>query len=65
MKGRSGCTARYGKDLRDKLDEVAEQRHAKYTCPTCNRSKLVRSSKGIWQCNKCNLLIAGNTYSPW
>lgn len=61
--GRFGV--RYGGRLRFKVSEIEKKQKKKYECPSCKKTKLARSAKGIWQCKKCNYKMAGKAYEPW
>jgi large subunit ribosomal protein L37Ae len=58
--GRFG--ARYGKKVRNKLAEVETKQRVKQKCPFCGKSGVKRTSKGIWQCDKCGKRFASDVY---
>jgi large subunit ribosomal protein L37Ae len=58
--GRFG--ARYGKKVRNKLADVESKQRIKQKCPFCNKFGAKRTSKGIWQCNKCGKRFASDVY---
>ncbi len=58
--GRFG--ARYGKKVRSLLSEVETKQRLKQKCPYCSKPGVKRTSKGIWQCNKCGKRFASDVY---
>ncbi len=61
--GRYGV--RYGLKIRKQLVEIEKVQKAKHKCPFCSKvGKIKRTSKGIWECGKCNTKFAAKTYSP-
>lgn len=58
--GRYG--SRYGKKVRDKLVKVETNQRVKQTCPFCKKTGVKRTSKGIWECSKCDKRFASDTY---
>ncbi len=60
--GRFG--ARYGKKVREKIAEIEKLQKQKHLCPRCGEKKVIRISKGIWKCKKCNVKFAGLAYYP-
>lgn len=55
--------SRYGRTVRFRLSKIEELQRKKYKCPSCNREKVKRVSKGIWQCRKCGNKFAGKAYT--
>jgi large subunit ribosomal protein L37Ae len=58
--GRLG--ARYGAKNRKLVAEIEAKQRTVYTCPSCSRKGIRRSSAGIWQCEKCGSKFAGGAY---
>jgi len=58
--GRFG--ARYGRSTKTKLVKVEEKQRKKQECPFCKKPGVKRTSKGIWECSKCNKKFASNTF---
>ena len=54
---------RYGRRNRDKVAIIEQGHRGRHKCPFCNYEQLVRLSKGIWQCKKCNVKFAGKAYT--
>ena len=49
--GRFGT--RYGVSIRKRMREVEDGMVGFHACPRCQRLKVKRLSKGIWECRKC------------
>lgn len=58
--GRYG--ARYGSYVRGKTAVLEAKQRTKQVCIFCNKPKLERLSKGIWQCEHCGKKFASHTY---
>jgi len=56
--GRFG--AGYGK-IKERLVEVEKIQRKKQECPFC-KGTAKRQASGIWKCNKCKKVFAGNAY---
>jgi large subunit ribosomal protein L37Ae len=37
--------------------------HATYNCTFCGRDSVKRTAAGIWNCKKCNVVVAGGAYT--
>lgn len=57
--GRFGV--RYGQSVKRRIAEIEAKQHRKQSCIFCN-GKCKRSSKGIWNCQKCGKKFAGHAY---
>ncbi len=55
--------ARYGKKVRENFTKVDSKQRQKQICPFCKKPGVKRTSKGIWNCKKCNKRFASDTYS--
>jgi large subunit ribosomal protein L37Ae len=54
---------RYGPRNKEKLATLENEHRGKHKCPFCSYVKVKRvSSKGIWQCEKCNAKFTGRAY---
>jgi large subunit ribosomal protein L37Ae len=54
---------RYGPKNKEKVAAIENEHRGRHKCPFCNYVKVKRlSSKGIWQCEKCNAKFAGKAY---
>jgi large subunit ribosomal protein L37Ae len=58
--GRFG--ARYGRRVKTELVEIEKKQRVKQKCPFCDKKRIKRLSKGIWQCKKCGKKVASHTY---
>jgi len=58
--GRFGV--RYGIKPRRMLSAIEEKQRKKQVCPFCKKPKLVRLSKGIWNCKRCSKKFASDTF---
>jgi len=54
---------RYGPRNKEKVSILEQQHRGKHKCPFCNYEKVIRLSRGIWQCEKCNIKFAGKAYT--
>jgi large subunit ribosomal protein L37Ae len=54
---------RYGRKNREKVAALEKGHRGKHKCPFCNYIKVVRLSKGIWHCTKCDEKFAGKAYT--
>jgi len=57
--GRYGT--RYGRSVRVKIAEIETLQRKKQKCLFCS-GVAKRTSKGIWQCKKCNKKFASHAY---
>ena len=55
--------ARYGRQLRLKVNNVEKQYKGKNECPYCKKIGTKRQAVGIWFCTKCNTKFSGKAYS--
>jgi len=60
--GRFGV--RYGKKIREKVEEIEKVQKGLHVCPRCGMKKLKRIGAGIWKCKKCGVKVAGPAYHP-
>ena len=58
--GRFGV--RYGKTIRERFNAVESKRKQKQKCPLCNKLKVKRKAKGIYECNACGKSFTGGAY---
>jgi len=58
--GRFG--ARYGKTVRERLNQVEDIQRKKQKCPFCSKLGVKRLARGIWHCKKCSKKFASNTF---
>jgi len=55
---------RYGPRNKEKMAILEKGHRGRHKCPFCNYNKVVRlSSRGIWQCKKCNTKFSGKAYT--
>lgn len=57
--GRFGV--RYGVMVKRKTAEIEAKQRIKQICPFCG-GRAVRTSKGIWNCKRCEKRFAGHAY---
>jgi large subunit ribosomal protein L37Ae len=54
---------RYGPRNKEKVAAIENEHRGLHKCPFCSYVKVKRlSSRGIWQCGKCNAKFAGKAY---
>lgn len=58
--GRFGV--RYGKTIRERFNAVESKQRKKQKCPFCNKLKVKRKSKGIYECLACKKSFTGGAY---
>jgi len=58
--GRFG--AGYGSYVRGKITSIESKQRKKQLCPLCKKGRAERTSKGIWECNKCGKKFAAHAY---
>ncbi len=56
--------ARYGRKLRNRVEEIEKKMKQKHRCPQCGRNAVKRISTSIWKCSKCGATFAGGAYFP-
>lgn len=55
--------ARYGKRVRDRLEEIEKlYRGKKHKCPYCSYTQVKRQAAGIWHCKKCSATYTSRAY---
>lgn len=54
---------RYGRTTKFKRAAVEKMQKASTKCPYCNKHKVVKLSKGIWNCTKCKNKFSGQAYT--
>ena len=55
---------RYGVKIKHRVREIEEKQKKWHICPRCGRTRVKRTSTGIWTCMKCNVKFAGGAYFP-
>ncbi|XP_228717.1 large ribosomal subunit protein eL43-like [Rattus norvegicus] len=55
----------YGASLWKMAKKIAINRHAKYTCTFCGKTKMKRRAIGIWHCDPCmeTVAVGPSTYN--
>jgi len=59
--GRFG--AGYGLRSRKRLNKVESLQRKKQRCPFCEKEKVKRMAKGIWQCNGCGKRFSSGIFN--
>ncbi len=54
---------RYGRRVKEEFGKIEHMRASSSLCPFCRKKQMRRLAAGIWQCEKCNLKMAGGAYS--
>ncbi len=54
---------RYGRTVKFKRAVIEKMQKASTKCPYCHKNKVIRKSKGIWYCEKCNNTFTGQAYT--
>ncbi len=54
---------RYGRTVKFKRAAIEKLQKASTKCPYCNKHKVVRKSKGVWNCTKCKNTFSGQAYT--
>lgn len=62
VKAAGRLRAGYGTKVREKITKMESKQRLSQICPYCQKSGLVRLSKGVWQCKKCNKKFASHAY---
>ncbi|MBD3259352.1 50S ribosomal protein L37ae [Candidatus Woesearchaeota archaeon] len=53
---------RYGRTLRKKYQLIENLQRKAQKCPYCEKVKVKRVAKGIFQCKSCNAKFTGKAY---
>jgi len=54
--------AGHGSYVRSKITAIEGKQRKKQLCPLCKKGRAERTSKGIWECNKCGKKFAAHAY---
>jgi len=54
--------ARYGRKIKARVEKIESVLRKKHTCPYCNKDRVKRVAKGIWECKKCSSKFAAKAY---
>ena len=54
--------ARYGRKVRARIEKIESELRQKHLCPYCQKNKVKRVAKGIWECSKCSAKFAAKAY---
>lgn len=60
--GRFG--SRYGVGVKKRVLKVEAKQNQKHECPYCGFKKIVRKTRGIFECKKCGKRFAGGAFTP-
>ena len=53
---------RYGRTVRKKYQLIENLQRKAHKCPYCEKVKVKRVAKGIYECQKCNSKFTGKAY---
>ena len=59
----SGRDVRYGAEIRKQADKVRATKRLSYSCPTCGKLAVRRTSNSKWTFKSCGSSFAGGAYS--
>jgi large subunit ribosomal protein L37Ae len=62
VKAAGRLRAGYGRSVRERITDIESRQRKKQKCPYCKKTKLVRLSKGIWNCKGCGKKFASHSY---
>ncbi|MBI2142430.1 50S ribosomal protein L37ae [Candidatus Woesearchaeota archaeon] len=54
---------RYGRRVKEEFGKIEHMRASSSLCPFCRKKQMKRIASGIWECEKCNIKLAGGAYS--
>lgn len=57
-------TARYGRKVRRRYEEIKSKQKDKYVCPKCGMKAVENVELGIWKCRKCGATFTGGAWVP-
>ena len=54
--------ARYGRKIKARVEKIESVLKQKHLCPYCQKQKVKRIAKGIWECGKCSSKFTAKAY---
>jgi len=54
--------ARYGRKIKARVEKIESELRKKHLCPYCQKQRVQRVAKGIWECKKCGSKFAAKAY---